>query len=81
VREPAPLGRTLTQPHAGERRLDHVGGAQMLPVFGGEVEETHQPLPVCGQGLDRLGYLAWYSVSKRVLAGSQFARFPAYIIS
>jgi|GEM_PF-6431561 hypothetical protein len=53
----------------------------MLPVFGGEVEETHQPLPVCGQGLDRLGYLAWYSVSKRVLAGSQFARFPAYIIS
>jgi hypothetical protein len=26
-------GRPLAQPHGDERRLDHVGGAQVLPLF------------------------------------------------
>ncbi len=35
-------GRALAQPHGGERRLDHVGGAQVLPVLGRKVEEDKQ---------------------------------------
>ena len=50
-------GRALAQAHGGERRLDHVGGAQMLPMHGGQVEESNQPFPVGSQRLDRLGVL------------------------
>ena len=32
-------GRALAQAHGGERRLDHIGGTQVLPMLGGEVEE------------------------------------------
>ena len=32
-------GRALAQAHGGERRLDHIGGTQMLPMLGREVEE------------------------------------------
>jgi hypothetical protein len=53
--------RALAKPHRGERRFDHVGGAQVLPVLGGEIEESHQALPVAVQRLNRLGILAWYS--------------------
>jgi len=49
--------RPLAQAHGGERRLDHVGGTQMLPMLGGKVEESNQPLPVGRQRLDRLGVL------------------------
>jgi len=57
VLEPAPPGRTLAQPHGGERRLDDIGGAQVLPVLGGKIEEGNQALRVGGKRLDRLGVL------------------------
>src|SRR3984893_3450269 len=50
-------GRALAQTYGGERRLDHIGGAQMLPMFGGEVEESNQTIPVGSKRLDRLGVL------------------------
>src|SRR6266849_6929768 len=50
-------GRALAQTYGGERRLDHIGSAQMLPMFGGEVEESNQTIPVGSKRLDRLAVL------------------------
>jgi len=50
-------GRAFAQAHDGQRRLDNVGGAQMLPVLGREVEEAKQSFPMGDKRLDRLGVL------------------------
>ncbi len=57
VLEPAPPGGALAEPHGGKRRLDHVGGAQVLPALGRKVEEGKQALPVGNQRLHGLGVL------------------------
>lgn len=57
VREPAPLVTRFAQPEGGEGRFDRVGGPQVLPVLGREVEETEQAVLVARQRLDSLGVL------------------------
>src|SRR6266851_1678494 len=55
VLEPAAPGGALAQAHCGKRRLDHVGGAQVLPVLRREVEEADEALPVGTERIHRLG--------------------------
>ena len=45
-------GRSMAD--GGERALDRVGRAQVLPVLGGEVVEGEQHVAILGQALDRL---------------------------
>jgi hypothetical protein len=54
-------GRPFPQPHGGKRRLDDIGGAQLLPVLGGKVEEGNQALPIGQRRVDRLGLLGLWS--------------------
>jgi len=51
------LGRALAQPHGGEGRFDDIGGAQVLPMLCGKIEEGNQPRRVGDQRFDRLGIL------------------------
>src|SRR5258708_35168891 len=46
--------RAVEQAHVGERCLDLVGGAQVLPMLGGEIEESNQTFPLSSKRLDRL---------------------------
>jgi hypothetical protein len=48
-------GGSLPQPHGGEGRFDRIGGVQVLPMLGREVEERSEPLPVGGQRFHGLG--------------------------
>ena len=51
------LRHPLAQPHGRERRLDHVARAEMLPVFGGKVEEGQEYVSVLLQRRDGLRVL------------------------
>jgi hypothetical protein len=52
---PMSFRAVITKRFGRERRLDHVGGAQMDPVVFGKAIEGHHPLPVAAHGLGRLG--------------------------
>ena len=45
----------MPQANRGERRLDRVGGSQVLPVFGREVIERQQLVAILCQAFGRLG--------------------------
>jgi len=47
------LGLAGTKPHGCERALDRIAGPQVLAVFGREVVEGQQLLPVLQQAFDR----------------------------
>lgn len=51
-----PLVRTVRpKPDGGEDTSDRIRGAQMVPVFGREVEEGQQPLTVLRHAVEGLG--------------------------
>src|SRR5262249_20034978 len=72
------LRRVRPQAHRRERRLDHVRRAQVLPVFGGEVEEGEQRVDVLLQG-NTFGYLAPYAVANRPTASRACSRVSALL--
>jgi hypothetical protein len=49
-------GRPLAQAHGGKGRLDNIGGAQVFPMFGGEVVIRRSQLVT--SDWTALGYLA-----------------------
>ena len=50
----AALRSDRAMPHRGERALDRICAAQVLPMLGGEVVEGEQRLAIFGQAFDRL---------------------------
>jgi hypothetical protein len=64
VREPGPLVRRRT---VAKRGLDRVGRAQMLPVFGREVEEGQQSVLVLG---------FWGALTRRLAAAAPSSAGP-----
>lgn len=83
------LGRPLSPPHGGERRLNCVGGAQSHPepaegcfrCSAGRSKKVTKRSQWAVSDSTALGDLMRYAVSKRAVAASQSDRWPACIIS
>jgi hypothetical protein len=51
-------GRPFPQPHGGKRRLDDIGGAQLLPVLGGKSKKVIRRSQLATSESTALGCLA-----------------------